>query len=226
MMFTSTYDGFTYKHNDSSFHTSIQAGNSEPYPVDLAIVAKYHRRFPDRTRGYLDVGAHIGTTLLPYSRLFQHCVGFEPNTVNYGFLVDNVATNGVGGKCVVKNVGCSNRASAGNTVRHSNNSGCYFFAEAADGQESVCRLDDDPDVAALVVDFIKIDVEGRELAVLEGARETILRCKPLIAAETNGLAERLFGQAPGRLDEFMFSLGAEQFDKCEASTYYYFPVPA
>jgi FkbM family methyltransferase len=33
------------------------------------------------------------------------------------------------------------------------------------------------------VDFIKIDVEGAQIAVLEGARETIRRCKPRIWIE-------------------------------------------
>jgi hypothetical protein len=33
------------------------------------------------------------------------------------------------------------------------------------------------------VDFIKIDCEGYEHHVIEGARETILRCKPCIIVE-------------------------------------------
>jgi FkbM family methyltransferase len=38
------------------------------------------------------------------------------------------------------------------------------------------------------VDFIKIDVEGGELDVLDGARETLIRCKPVVVIEFNTFA--------------------------------------
>ncbi len=37
------------------------------------------------------------------------------------------------------------------------------------------------------IDFLKIDVEGMELDVLEGARETVERCQPVIFVEANSL---------------------------------------
>lgn len=39
------------------------------------------------------------------------------------------------------------------------------------------------------VDYIKIDVEGDELAVLQGASDTLSRCRPLIVVEQNKVVE-------------------------------------
>jgi FkbM family methyltransferase len=219
----STYDGFTYSHNDPSFHAHIVTGRSEPYPADLAIVQAYLKEFPEKARAYIDVGGHVGTTLLPYSRLYAACIAYEPNVDNYAFLLHNMEANGVAGTCTAKNVGCSNASTNGKTLKHGSNTGCYFFEERADGAERVCRLDDDPDVAAVHVDFIKVDVEGMELAVLQGARETILRCRPLIALECNDLCTTLFGTPPSASIAFLTSLGALQYRKGDANTYFYFP---
>ena len=40
------------------------------------------------------------------------------------------------------------------------------------------------------VDYIKIDVEGDELAVLQGSTETLSRCRPLIVMEQNKVVEQ------------------------------------
>ncbi|PHK93207.1 hypothetical protein CR162_19880 [Pseudoroseomonas rhizosphaerae] len=49
---------------------------------------------------------------------------------------------------------------------------------------SVGQLDDCPLVAALpAIDFMRVDVEGEELPLLEGARETIRRTEPIIVLE-------------------------------------------
>ena len=49
------------------------------------------------------------------------------------------------------------------------------------------------------IDFIKLDVEGWELNVLDGLQETIDRCHPPIVFEVNGFTLKWFNYTPNDL---------------------------
>ena len=66
---------------------------------------------------------------------------------------------------------------------------------------SVCRLDD---LDLGDIGFIKIDVEGLEAQVIDGARETIARCRPAMLIE---IEERHTGESPSVLIERIVALG-------------------
>ena len=66
---------------------------------------------------------------------------------------------------------------------------------------SVCRLDD---LELGDIGFIKIDVEGFEARVIDGARETIARCRPAMLIE---IEERHTGAPPPVLIERIVALG-------------------
>lgn len=55
--------------------------------------------------------------------------------------------------------------------------------------------------------FVKIDVDGGELKVLKGARQTLLKFKPPILFEVSGLGERYFNDTRQELAEFIINLG-------------------
>jgi FkbM family methyltransferase len=57
------------------------------------------------------------------------------------------------------------------------------------------------------IDLIKIDVEGAEYLVLEGARETILKWKPLIIFEHGLGASDKYGYGPAELFQLLASWG-------------------
>ncbi|HET7464278.1 MAG TPA: FkbM family methyltransferase [Longimicrobium sp.] len=126
----------------------------------------------------LDVGANVGAyTLLlggwvrPGGRVFA----FEPAPEAFGGLARHVALNGLGD--VVTPVRAAAAASTGTaTLAGDGLSGANRLDASAAGERvETVTIDDFCRRENVVPTFIKIDVEGAELDVLRGARETISR---------------------------------------------------
>jgi FkbM family methyltransferase len=197
-----THDNLRYLTDDSIFIHHINRGLSEPYPRELAIVKKYLELYPSCNHTCIDVGGHIGTTSLPYSRLFSKIIAFEPNTKSYNFFIDNIKLNNID-NITLYNKGVFNKTTTCNVIQHnSDNSGCFYIQECDTGSIEVVKLDDIIDDAD-VVDFIKIDTEGSEFQVLEGANHLISLHKPLIQVETNHCSSKYFGYDKEKIYEFM-----------------------
>jgi FkbM family methyltransferase len=65
------------------------------------------------------------------------------------------------------------------------------------------RLLDELIPADVVIDFIKIDVEGGELGVLKGAQQLLLRCKPVVVFECGLGASDYYGTTPEMMFDFI-----------------------
>ena len=131
--------------------------------------------FHNRER-YLDLGAYNGDTVLEFiqqNREWESITAVEPDAKNFRKLMKNTAG--------IENITCI-QAVAGDTC------GIAHFSSFG-GRNS--RPGNGGQVPAITVDslkkpfsFIKMDVEGGEAAVLQGARETIRNDRPkmLVAA--------------------------------------------
>lgn len=144
-----------------------------------------------RRRLALDVGANNGVTSMVLSRVFHTVYAFEPNPE----LLDRWKN------VVPTNVSCSQLAvsdSQGETkLRIPIHNGQKLTGWASLDQPQVgssfemltvgrTTLDDFLDCELYSqIDFIKIDVEGHELAVLHGAKQILQASRPVILAETN-----------------------------------------
>jgi FkbM family methyltransferase len=147
----------------------------------------------------IDVGANIGYFTLLLARLVGEkgrVIAIEPDPENFALLQKNVAANGYRNVILMRNA-VSNAPGTARLYRSLRSGGQHSLAPAtADSWVDVetVRLDD---VARGAVAFIKIDVEGAEVAALGGMRGIIERSPGLaIMTEYNPLALREFGEEP------------------------------
>jgi FkbM family methyltransferase len=135
----------------------------------------------------VDVGANIGALTLPLARLVGQTgkvFAFEPQPENFELLKRNVEQ-----LPQVEARPCALGASAGErgiaqlTDLGHHNYGNVALSNDATLQVRVETLDSIVGDAAVAL--IKVDVQGAEADVLEGARETIGRCRPLLYVEND-----------------------------------------
>jgi FkbM family methyltransferase len=165
----------------------------------------------------IDVGAHIGLVSLPALSVMAPAgtlVAFEPATANRNLLLRHLELNGYSGRARVESalVGAEERAETQFFEMREHTGMNTVVPGAMDGRyESVARQQTTLDAYCarhdLAPDVIKIDVEGAELAVLEGGRDTIGRCRPLIFLSVHPRQIRLLGQTPELLMQLIESLG-------------------
>lgn len=145
---------------------------------------------------FVDVGANIGNhTVFFAGPLQRHVYAFEPERGNLANLSANLDANGLGDRVQIFDCALGSEPGAARLEqRIPGNSGTFYTVasnfEAADEVE-VNRLDD------LLVDFpvrlglLKIDVEGAEISVLDGAETVLRRDLPYVVVEAHdGLTYR------------------------------------
>ncbi len=138
-----------------------------------------------------DVGANVGLTMLVMAETMApdgRLVAFEASEKGCYLIRDNAALNGLSARVQVVNALVSDHSGYA----------LDFFGEAASGSASVIpgylahhralrkatlALDDFVARTALTPEFIKIDVEGAELAALAGLATTMRTIRPLIFVE-------------------------------------------
>lgn len=135
----------------------------------------------------LDVGANVGYYTLLASVLAGDAGrvhAFEPEPKNAGFLRDHVRINRRR-NVTVQQAAVSDRAG---TARFDfgGGSGTGHLADTGAIEVRTLRLDDYCAEHGLAPSAIKIDVEGAEVSVLEGARETLARHRPILFLSTHG----------------------------------------
>lgn len=154
----------------------------------------------DSTGQFVDVGANVGNYSLALASHYAHTTAFEPNPAVFPTLEANLKRNS-GLRITAVPYGLSSRrATLDFYPDDMNNSGASGF-EKHSGSANPITLTvipgdeyfgaDGPAVAA-----IKIDVEGHELAVVEGLRRTIHRDRPTLFMEWHTATMEAHGGLP------------------------------
>ena len=164
----------------------------------------------------LDVGANIGNHALHFADHFAHVIALEPHPRTFGLLAFNA---GLKDNVTPINVAASDRPGQATAVPTKDiNIGTMSLSPGRDTRAhladqavtfQLARLDDLPEVqAAQSIDFMKIDVEGHEMACLRGAERILKRHRPVIAME---ILERELEQGEPGTIAFLRTLGYAHF---------------
>lgn len=185
-------------------------------------------RFLDRVlqKGdtFIDIGAHIGYySLLAALRVETKgtVLSFEPNEINYQWIRDNIALNGLNNIQVFQTVlGAENKdvqffLNADNDGGHALwDVGLHSFNKKSRSRPQIITLKmstlDDllKDKSLTGVKLIKIDAEGAEFNILQGAIKTLKTYRiPYVICEINRFALQQMGTTEEQIREFMSSLG-------------------
>lgn len=131
---------------------------------------------------FVDVGAHVGY----YSVLASKAVcyegkihAFEPDPLNFDLLQRNIALNGLK-NVQAHNAAVSNHCGRETLFKSGKNTGDHRIV--ADGERTTIGVDCvklDTVLAGQQIDTIKIDTQGAECHVLEGARKLMAKPHPM-----------------------------------------------
>ena len=157
----------------------------------------------------LDVGAHIGTFAIPLARKVGspgRVFAFEPTPSNHDFLERNVRENRVEGIVHVERLGASDRTETLRALRPASNTSAAFLAESGDGEVvRTVPLDEwwETRGGSHRISVIKVDAEGMDCRVLQGARGILERDRPVLYFEVNPPALARAGSSVRELEDLL-----------------------
>ncbi|HKA42724.1 MAG TPA: FkbM family methyltransferase [Burkholderiales bacterium] len=155
-----------------------------------------------RRRVALDIGAHVGLWSRELAEAFEEVLAFEPIAAFRQCFIRNVTAQNV----TLYPFALGSAPGKAKMAVAADNSGESYITEAGQEGVDIRPLDE---LELNDVDYVKIDVEGFELFVLQGARETLMRCRPVITLEQKAHSATHFGIGQYAALEYLKALGAE-----------------
>jgi FkbM family methyltransferase len=182
--------------------------------VDLDIASKLAALNPFGLKNpvVIDVGANIGLYCFELSKqIKQHngkCIAFEPRSDNYTILCNENNHENL----VIENFAVSDAIGTVNlylNASHGKNSLVQYDDFVGFGSEIACTITLDSYLSGNNIEgvfFVKVDVEGHELEVIEGCVELIKRDWPIILCEVENRHLHSQGNSVEKFVDYFSSL--------------------
>ena len=159
-------DSFWVLYNQHTKPTLHPEAGKDGQPLQRNAALKYVKQW----RVCLDIGSNVGTWTRPLAKRFESVVCFEPNPNFRECFKKNIQEKNV----LLWPYGLSNKE---HKAKQDFNS---TVLQQEDGDIDCRTLDS---FGLTDVDFVKIDVDGFEIPLLNGARETLTKNNPTINIE-------------------------------------------
>ena len=132
----------------------------------------------------VDAGAYIGLHTLTLSKLAKEVISFEPQPLVYQCLKNTLEKQNID-NVKLYHLALSNKKS--DTHIHTNNDGDASIEGIRDAKFNMkfpCETNKLDNIINKKIHLIKIDVEGHEWELIDGATKTIIKHRPIIILET------------------------------------------
>lgn len=174
-MKTKTHNGFEFPAYDKQCHPVVF---QELDKIDKIV------KFCSQTRTAIQAGGNVGVFPARLSQIFSKVFTFEPDADNYECLKRNLGRLQLGN--VMASLSALGRDNASGTMSRPYPKNCGANTVVAGSDFMISTLDSVfPD--AHDVDLLYLDIEGFECKAINGGRELINRCTPVIVVENKGL---------------------------------------
>lgn len=150
------------------------------------------KKYVNKDSIVIECGCHIGTHTLPLASLCKKLYGFEPMPDTYNILNQNIKLNNVN-NCIIYKKGVADKEGVTQYcwIPENNPGGSGLNNNPMGKPNWIPYTNKNIEVELTTIDLleldnldlIKIDVEGYETLVINGAINTIKKCRPVIIME-------------------------------------------
>lgn len=215
-------DGVSFVIGEDLIRLFAPPGEARVAPIEIMNFSSYEPEetqvidlLMEGTSQILDIGANIGWYSVRLAKRNRNAViyAFEPMPISYEFLQKNIAANNLGNRVRSYNYGLSDVSGVFQ----------YFLSPTGGTNASLKNVADAKDASRVtgltltidewvanqnvIPDFIKCDVEGAELLVFRGAKNTLEACKPIVFSELLRKWSQPFGYHPNDMLEYFRGFG-------------------
>lgn len=180
------------------------------------------RKLTPHARRIIDVGAHVGTSTMEYATWAQQVDSFECDTHTFKLLEANIRRNRtsqgepwyesastlITARIQLHKTALMDRCATGFVTHKAEGLASYVRYDRGEQKTTTTTIDS---FRWSNVDAIKLDTEGTEWLVVQGADSTIRRCRPVVQVEMWGW-ERRFGLDNQAMLDYFRALNYTQID--------------